>query len=43
MQKLIGFWASLVVQWLRVHLPMQGHGFDPWIIGLRRSHRPRGN
>ena len=20
----------LVVQWLRIHLPMQGHGFDPW-------------
>ena len=22
-------WASLVVQWLRICLPMQGHGFDP--------------
>ena len=22
--------ASLVVQWLRIHLPMQGHGFEPW-------------
>ena len=22
--------ASLVVQWLRVHLPMQGTQFDPW-------------
>ena len=21
--------TSLVVQWLRIHLPMQGHGFDP--------------
>ena len=23
-------WTSLVVQWLRIHLPMQGHRFDPW-------------
>ena len=22
--------TSLVVQWLRIHLLMQGHGFDPW-------------
>ena len=22
--------ASLVVQWLRIHLPVLGHGFDPW-------------
>ena len=22
--------ASLVAQWLRVCLPMQGHGFKPW-------------
>ena len=22
--------ASLVAQWLRIHLPMQGHGFEPW-------------
>ena len=23
--------ASLVVQWLRIHLPVQGtRGFDPW-------------
>ena len=22
--------TSLVVQWLRIHLPMRGHGFDPW-------------
>ena len=21
---------SLVAQWLRIRLPMQGHGFDPW-------------
>ena len=21
---------SLVVQWLRIHLPMQGHEFNPW-------------
>ena len=23
-------WASLVAQWLRIHLPMRGHGFEPW-------------
>ena len=23
--------TSLVVQWLRIHLAMQGHGFDPWV------------
>ena len=22
--------TSLVVHWLRIHLPMQGTGFDPW-------------
>ena len=22
--------TSLVVQWLRIRLPMQGHGFEPW-------------
>ena len=22
--------ASLVAQWLRIYLPMQGHGFEPW-------------
>ena len=22
--------TSLVAQWLRIHLPMQGHGFEPW-------------
>ena len=22
-------WASLVAQWLRIHLPMLGHGFEP--------------
>ena len=22
--------ASLVAQWLRIRLPMQGHGFEPW-------------
>ena len=22
--------ASLVIQWLRIHLAMPGHGFDPW-------------
>ena len=24
------FRTFLVVQWLRIHLPMQGHRFDPW-------------
>ena len=24
-------WASMVVQWLRIRLPMQGYGFDPWL------------
>ena len=28
MKKNVG--ASLVAQWLRVCLPMQGHGFEPW-------------
>ena len=23
-------WASLVAQWLRIRLPMQGHGFKSW-------------
>ena len=23
-------WTSLVVQWTRIHLPMQRHRFDPW-------------
>ena len=23
-------WASLVVQWLTIHMPMQGHRFDRW-------------
>ena len=23
-------WASLVARWLRIRLPMQGHGFEPW-------------
>ena len=22
--------TSLVAQWLRVRLPVQGHGFEPW-------------
>ena len=22
--------ASLVVQWLRIRLPTQGHGLEPW-------------
>ena len=22
--------TSLVAQWLRIRLPMQGHGFQPW-------------
>ena len=24
------FGASLVDQWLRIHLAVQGHQFDPW-------------
>ena len=34
--------TSLVVQWLRIHLPMQG----TWVrslIGELRSHMPQGN
>ena len=23
-------WTSLVAQWIRIHLPMQGTQFDPW-------------
>ena len=23
-------WISLMVQWLRIHLPSRGHGFDTW-------------
>ena len=23
-------WTSLVIQWLRIYLPMQETGFDPW-------------
>ena len=23
-------WTSLVAQWIRTHLPKQGHRFDPW-------------
>ena len=26
--KILG--ASLVMQWLRIHLPVQGHRFEPW-------------
>ena len=26
----INNWASIVDQWLRILLPMQGHEFDPW-------------
>ena len=33
-------WASLMVQWLRICLPVWGHGFYP---GSRRFHMPRGN
>ena len=28
--KIITLWTSLVVQWLRIRLPVQGTGFDPW-------------
>ena len=24
----------LVVQWLRIHLPCRGHGFDPWLVRI---------
>ena len=30
-------WTSLVVQWLRIHLAMQGCGFNPW-SGTKLSH-----
>ena len=26
----INSWASIVGQWLRILLPVQGYGFDPW-------------
>ena len=29
-QSRVALGASLVAQWLRVCLPMQGHGFEPW-------------
>lgn len=32
-------WTSLVVQWFRLHAPLQGHGFDPW-LGELRFHVP---
>ena len=25
-----GTWTSLVIQWLRIYLAVQGHGFNPW-------------
>ena len=28
---------SLVVQWLRIHLPMRGRGFDPWSGNIPRA------
>ena len=34
---------SLVVQWIRILLPAQGHGFDPWsrkIPHATKSVRP---
>ena len=34
--------TSLVVQWLRIHLPMQGTQVQPLAEELR-SHMPRGN
>ena len=34
--------TSLVVQWLRIRLPMQGTGVRS-LVGELRSHRPWGN
>ena len=34
--------TSLVVQWLRIHLPMQGTQVQSLVWELR-SHMPRGN
>ena len=31
-------WASLVVQHLRTHLPMQGHGFNPWSVKILQNN-----
>ena len=31
------FWASLVAQWLRIHLPMQGTQFEPWSGKIPRA------
>ena len=37
-----GIKTSLVVQWLRIRLPMQGMRV-PFLVGELRSHMPRGN
>ena len=29
--------TSLVIQWLRIPLPMQGNGFDPWSGKIPRA------
>ena len=30
--KVKGLGTSLMVQWLRIVLPLQGHGFNPWSV-----------
>ena len=32
--------ASLVAQWLRIHLPMQGTRFEPWSGKIPRAVEP---
>lgn len=32
--------TSLVVQWMQVPLPMQGHGFDPWSGKIPHGEKP---
>ena len=32
--EIIGWGTSLVAQWLRICLPMQGHGFEPWSVKI---------
>ena len=34
--------TSLLVQWLRIHLPMKGTWVQ-YLVGELRSHMPRGN
>ena len=35
----INNWVSIVGQCLRILLPMQGHGFDPWSRKIPRATR----